>query len=395
MLGNLLPQRRAISYQDVWGKGGDWEPLEGPRLSSVEARLGVAAVYSCVDLIASRIAAMDRKQWRDRGADLPASVSLSPVLRAPNAILNADEWVYQGVAVALLFGEVIGITIARDERTGWPRTIDWLNPAKIAVAGTASGPEYRYGGVRLDRTDVIHWRLAPMVPGVPRGVSPLSKLNVELQQAVRSAAYQLDWFKSGGLPLAVLANTESPIDDEQADRVAARYDQTRKSRGRKPLVFGKGWTFTAVNGTTGSDAGLNELEKRIATKVANAFHVPPEWVGGETGNSMTYTSPRAMSEQLDRQALFPVYRPLQRFLSEKLLPAPQFFTFDPDSILSIDPKTMVEIDEKLVRSGIATVNERRRAHAWEPVDGGDERVWPPYSTSVPKPAPSGASGETP
>jgi hypothetical protein len=42
-----LLKRRSISYQDVWGAGGDWKEL---RLSSTEAALGVSAVRELADI---------------------------------------------------------------------------------------------------------------------------------------------------------------------------------------------------------------------------------------------------------------------------------------------------------------------------------------------------------
>ena len=41
-----LLRRRAISYQDVWGSGGDWKDV---RMTSAEAALGVSAVLAAVD----------------------------------------------------------------------------------------------------------------------------------------------------------------------------------------------------------------------------------------------------------------------------------------------------------------------------------------------------------
>lgn len=90
---SVLFKRRAVSYQDVWGSdSADWSDLSG-RLTSVEVALGVAAVFSAVDLISSRIAMMDFAEVT-RSGQLDRPVPLGPLLSGPSSSFAVDEWMY-------------------------------------------------------------------------------------------------------------------------------------------------------------------------------------------------------------------------------------------------------------------------------------------------------------
>lgn len=381
-----LLRRRSISYQDVWGSGEAWEPAG--KLTSVEVALGVSAVLSSVDLIASRVQMMSFDEVKTGTDGLDDVVPTGEFLQSPSAVLSPDEWIYQGAASYLLFGMVAGVITSR-LRNQFPETVEWLHPDYLIPSKVQGRTRWSYMGVEIPTEDLIIRRWAPMIPGDLRGVAPVKKLSGDLQRAIKAATFERNFFDADGLPIAVLANSEQDIDQPMADAAAARYDAARKSRGRRPLVIGKQWSLIAQK-SSASDNSIETTEMRIATKVANVYHVPPEWVGGTAGSSMTYDNPDMNTRLLDGMALQPVYTMLERLISATCLPAPRRLRFRPESILRSDPKAAAEIDERLIRSGIATPNERRLAHGMRPLPAaGDVALWPPYSTS-----PSRQGGES-
>jgi HK97 family phage portal protein len=375
-----LLKRRSISYQDVWGAGGDWKEL---RLSSTEAALGVSAVLAAVDLIASRVQMMEWAEVELGPDGLDRRLPAGPFMQAPSAVYSPDEWVYQGVASFLLFGRLVGQVTSR-LRNGWPATVEWLNPDHVTYQTVGGRRQWFHKGAPVDSDDLIMRRWAPMIPGDLAGVAPVKKLHVDIQRALKASLFERDFFDANGLPLAVLRNEEQNIDEKTATAVAGRYDEVRRSRGRRALVLGKQWSLTPMKASP-SESGIDATEERIATKVANVYHVPPEWVGGKTGGSLTYNSPEQYARQLDSMALQPVYTMFERLISSTCLPPPRRLRFDPETILRADPKTAAEIDERLIRTGMATADERRRARGLSPLpSGGDRVLWPPYSTSLPR-----------
>ncbi len=371
-----LLRRRAISYQDVWGSGGDWKDV---RMTSAEAALGVSAVLAAVDLIASRIQMMAYAEVTRDTDGMEQQLPMGPFLLDPSSTLAPDEWVYQGAASYLLFGKVAGYVTARGGNA-WPTKLDWLNPDRLVVDGSSGVPRWSYAGRPIDASDLFVRRWAPMIPGDLNGVAPVAKLHVDIQRALKAALYERDFFEAGGLPLAVL-KSDRDIKQADVDVVTDRYDSARRTRGRRPLVLGRQWSLETLRQSP-SENGVDAVEKRIATKVATIYHVPPEWVGGESGGSLTYDNPDMNTRLLDGIALQPVYTMLERLITAECLPEPRMLRIYPESILRSDPKSAAEIDERLVRAGLATPNERRKARGQQPKDGADQLLWPPYATTI-------------
>jgi HK97 family phage portal protein len=369
-------RRRAVSYQDVWGSGGDWKDI---RLTSTESALGVSAVLAAVDLIASRIQMMRFAEITLDGDGMETQVATGPLLREPSSTLAPDEWLYQGAASYLLFGRVAGYATARGPN-GWPSKLDWLNPDRLTCSTATGVPRWSYGGEQIDPANLVVRRWAPMIPGDHHGVAPVAKLHVDIQRALKAALYERDFFDAGGLPLAVL-RSDRDLKKEDVEAVTDRYDSARRTRGRRPLVMGRQWSLDVVRSSP-SENGVDAVEKRIATKVANVYHVPAEWVGGESGGSLTYDNPEMNTRLLDGIALQPVYTMLERLVTGFCLPRPRLLRIYPESILRSDPKTAAEVDERLIRSGMATTNERRKVRGLGPLPGGDQLLWPPYATTI-------------
>lgn len=374
-----LLKRRALSYQDLWGSDSTSWPTD-TRMTTVETALGVSAVLAAVDLIASRIQMMTYAEVTMGADGLEQVQPMGEFLQAPSSTLAPDEWVYQGAASYLLYGRAAGYVTARGAN-GWPTKLDWLNPDKLTATTAAGVVRWAYAGQPIDSADLVQRRWAPMIPGDLCGVAPVTKLHVDIQRALKAALYERDFFESGGLPLAIL-KAERDLKQEDVDTVNARYDAARTARGRKPLVLGKMWSMEGLRGLTASENGVDAAEKRIATKVATIYHVPPEWVGGESGGSLTYDNPDMNTRLLDGIALQPVYTMLERMVTAECLPKPRLFRIYPESILRSDPKTSAEVDERLVRAGLATPNERRKARGLGPQPGGDALLWPPYATTI-------------
>lgn len=371
-----LLRRRALSYQDVWGAGDTWTDT---RLTTTEAALGVSAVLAAVDLIASRIQMMTYAEVTEGADGLEQRLPMGPLLLEPSSTLAPDEWIYQGAASYLLYGRVAGYVTARGGNA-WPTKLDWLNPDKLTCTTVGGVPRWWYCGQPIDSADLVVRRWAPMVPGDLGGVAPVAKLNVDIQRALKAALYERDFFDAGGLSLATLSY-DGDLKKEDVEAAQARYDASRASRGRKPLAMGKRWKLDVIKQSP-ADNSIEAVEKRIATKVANVYHVPPEWVGGESGGSLTYDNPDMNTRLLDGIALQPVYTMLERLVTGFCLPRPRMFRIYPESILRSDPKSAAEIDERLVRSGLATPNERRKARGLGPLPAGDQALWPPYATTI-------------
>ena len=353
---------RAVTYQQVWGAGGDWSQARGG--VSVDAAVGFPTLLACVDLIAGTVSAMPLQTFRQVDARRERAAD-GPLLRAPSTVWAPDEWVYVAVASMLLHGEAIGL-VTGFGTNGWPTGLEWVDPRQVEVERDGPRVRYRLDSADLDPARVVHVRHGLLTPSTPRGQSPVALLHRSLRTGLEQLVYELDWFQGGGHPTGIMSIDVDGLTGEQADEIAARF--MAKTRTRGPVVLTRMANYTPVQSDP-SQSGLAEARRRIATDIAIAFHVPPEQVGGETGRSLTYQTLESDQWSLDVRALMPVYSRLERALS-RLMPQPQYVRFNADAQIRTDFRSRAEVGEILIRSGQRSIDEVRAKDELPPVPGG-------------------------
>lgn len=377
--GPAVPSEgRAISYQQVFATGGDWSQENGREVSA-EAALGLPAVLSCVDLIAGAVSTMPLQTFRTV-EDRRQRASDGPLVREPSAVWAADEWVYVAVASKLLFGEAIGL-ITSIGSNGWPARVEWADPRHCDVDRQGDRLLYRVNGERVPSDRVVHSRYGVLLPGNVRGQSPISLLRTPLRTGLEQMVYELDWFRGGGHPTGIIGVDVDSMDDEEATVIADRF--VSKTRTRRPVVMAKVLNYEQVQSDP-TQSGLAEARRRVATEVANVFHVPAEMVGGESGKSMTYSTLETDQLSLDVRALMPAYSRLEKALS-RLMPAPQYVRFNADAQIRASIRDRAEVGEILLRSGQRSPDEVRAKDELPPIPGGlgAKFNWPPKVAAPP------------
>jgi HK97 family phage portal protein len=371
-------EARAVSYQDVWGKGGDWRVMATG--ATAEAALGLPVVFGCVDLIAGQIASMPLQTFRRDGNGVRVRVADGPLLTSPSVSLASDEWLYVAAASMLVHGEAIGPVLSLAP-TGFPAQVEWVAPRRMRVELSPAGPLYWLDGEPIPRDRVVHIRHGVLRPGELRGQSPIQALPDPLRSGLEALRYERDWFTGGAHPSGVLTVQEPILTDEQSSRIKRKFMAAVK--GREPVVLGSIASYSPIQSDP-SSAGLDAARQRIATDIAIAFHVPPSMVGGTSG-SMTYTNLEADQASLEVRALAPVYRRIERALS-RLMPAPDYVRFNADAVLRTDARTRSAIASEMVRAGIKSRDELRELEELPPIpDGsGGAFLWPPGAVTLPE-----------
>lgn len=371
----LGSERRSVSFQKVWGDGGDWATASGQ--ASVEAALGLPALFGCVDIIAGQISAMPLQTFR-RDASGRRRVEDGPLVTAPSDRLSPDEWVYAAVASMLVHGEAIGLETRRGPN-GWPSAVEWIDPRTVDIRPGTTRPEYWVGGELIAPDRVTHVRHGLILPGQLRGTSPIASLRDPLRTGLEMIRYELDWFRHGAHPSGILSVDVPTLTDEQSSKIKARF--LAAVRRREPAVLSSIAGYTPLVEDP-SSAGLDAARVRIATDIAVAFHVPPGMVGGDTGKSLTYSTLETDQAALDVRALMPPYRRFELALS-RLMPRPTYVRFCADATLRTDAATRARVASELVRAGVKSRDEVRALEELAPIpDGtGGEFLWPPYSTA--------------
>lgn len=374
-------ESRAISYQQVFATGGDWSQ-QGGREVSAEAALGLPAVLSCVDLIAGAVSTMPLQTFRTVD-ELRQRAPDGPLVKDPSAVWAPDEWVYVAVASKLLFGEAIGLITAIGGN-GWPSRVEWVDPRQCDVERQGNVLRYRVNGDRVPADRVVHSRYGILMPGAVRGQSPISLLRTPLRTGLEQMVYELDWFRGGGHPTGIIGVDVDGMNDEEATVIADRF--VAKTRTRRPVVMARVLKYEQVQADP-TQSGLAEARRRVATEVANVFHVPPEMVGGEAGKSMTYSTLETDQLALDVRALMPAYSRLERALSRQM-PSPQYVRFNADAQIRASLRDRAEVGEILLRSGQRSPDEVRSKDELPPIPGGvgAKFNWPPKAAAPAPPA---------
>ena len=367
LAGTSAPtETRAISFQDVWGSGGDWHSGATTSAVTLEAALSLPALWSVVDLIAGQISAMPLQTFRKVGGTRER-VEDGPLITAPSTTWSPDEWVYCAVASMLLFGDAIGL-VTRVGPDGWPAEAEWLDPRTVRVEKTGAALTYSINEERLPAGRVIHIRHGVLLPGALRGRSPLCDLRNPLKTGIEALLYGVEWFRAGGHPSGVLSVDVPELQEIQAKTIVDRF--VRATRDRKPVALSKIIDYHAIQSTPEA-SGLEAALSRTATDIAVAYHVPAEFIGGIKGSSLTYSTLETDQAALDVRALMPVYTRLERALSRWMAPT-AYVRFNADSAIRTDIRTRAEVGEILARSGQRTIDELRAKDELPPLGAGDD-----------------------
>lgn len=207
ILSSLLGERRSISYQDVFGKGGEW--LAGASTAAgvtvtQETALRMVAVYACIRLIAETIAGMPadtfRREGRVRRPFRPRPIWLD----RPNTEQTRFEVVEQSLHALLTDGNAYA-TLTRDSNGDvvevWP-----LHPAGVTPDRTRAGQRvYVVRDGNGERTltaanrfagEILHVR-GFSAPGELKGLSPIEYARQTIGLGLVAEEFAARFFSNG------------------------------------------------------------------------------------------------------------------------------------------------------------------------------------------------------
>jgi len=374
--------RSADSLAEVLAANRGGQPYRGGPVDTDQA-LRLGAVWSCIDLIC-RLAALPVSQYRKASDGAPLEVAPSALLTSPSADVSPIGWRRQIYMSWLTRGNVFGAVSSRD-RLLYPTGAEILDPSRLtAKRPRVGGPvEWLVDGKSIG-SDLLHWP-AFTVPGSPIGLSPLEYASRMVGLGLSAGQFGSQWFTDGAHPSSVLT-TDKPVDAEQAATIKARF--MAAIRGREPAVLGLGMKYESIQ-IAPNESQFLETIKANKADVAGFFLVPPEMIGGESGNSMTYANIEQRSlGYLTWNAGWWITL-LEEFLSAQV-PRGQYVKINTGALVKVDLKTQAEVEDIRIRGGWGKPDEARAHEEREPLPDGSGQVtlWPPYATSTP-PAPQG------
>lgn len=343
---------------------------------SQDRLLSIAPAYSAIKLISETIATLPIHAYR-KGADgRRVPIALPVWLDQPVDGSTTVDFIQRGVVSALTHGNAWGLKSGAG-LGGAPSSVQWLNPARVAVDESGPSPRVFVLGREVPRDRLVHVP-AMVVPGSILGISPIRAFALTFDSVESAQRASREWASNRAVPGLHVHNNKTALSPTQADAVSAV--ARAKIRNGEPFVTGSDWDLDVLTIPAG-DAAFLESIKGGATTVASIFNIPPEMVGGMTGASLTYNT---VEGQTDWLLMFTLRSWITKFEAAffGLMPRPQYIKFNVDAFKRVDTRTRYGVYQTARTIGMRSVNELRALEDLEPIEGGDDFT-PISSTPTP------------
>lgn len=344
--------------------------------ATADTALRHSAVWACSTLIADIISTFPFKAYRDVGGVASALDATPRIIKAPSAVQTPIGWRFSVLMSQLLTGDAWGEVTASNGV--YPEQIELINGNRVGY--TSNPGEYDSTCWTLDGKRVDLWPLGPLwrlpgyvLPGRPFGLSVLSYAASAIGLGQSAEAFGRDWFTDSAHPSALLRNTSTPIDKEQAQTVKDRW-RAMFNGNRDPAVLGPDWEYTPIQLSKDDSQFLETISANVAT-IARFFRVPVELINGESGNSLTYSNLSDRNLSLLQYTLAPWLVRLEEALTA-CVPNGQYVKGNENALLRTDNKTQAEIIDMQVKNGTMLVDEARALAERGPLNGAGNETSP-------------------
>jgi HK97 family phage portal protein len=339
-------EERALSaIQGYWPDYSDGPTALGH--VSVDRALALVPVFGAIRLIASSIASLPPVlYYQPPGGGIPERQPTPSLFRNPSIHGTLFDWFHRGTASMASSGDAIGLITQRDYY-GYPTMAEWLNPAQVATqdgklygAGSFMNPLWWWYGRPIDPRELIHIPWFTM-PYRVRGMSPIGAYQLTANAGIGAQEYAANWYGNGGVPPGTFRNSERTFKQADADQITNML--TARLQSRKPLVYGRDWEYNPI-AIKPHEAQFIETMRLTATQIAVVYGLPPEKLGGTTGDSLTYATVELNNIDYLTHSLRPWLVRWEQALT-KCFPNGYYVKFDTNEMLRLDAKTQAEIDQ--------------------------------------------------
>lgn len=329
-----------------------------------ETAMRVAAVFSCVRILAESIAAMPLMLYRRVGDDKERATD-HPLYRVvhsrPNAYQTTFEFLDQMVTNVALrgWGAAEVQVSAAGGRQLVPLDVDRLQAALMDDNSVA----YRYWAPNGPRI-LLQDEVLRVMYATKDGVTPISPIRAQADTiggAIAAQRYTAGFFKNGGRPPGWLEHPSHFEKDEMRRRFRTKFQEqfSGEDAGATPLLE-NGVKYHVV-GVSNEDAQLLELHKWNVADIARIYRVPLVLLS-ETEKSTSWgTGIESFQLSFVTHTLRPWLVRTEQALSRDLLTEREqqeyFFEFNLDALLRADALTRARVYEIHRRIGTMSAND--------------------------------------
>jgi len=328
-----------------------------------DTALRLSALWGCVRLLADVVSELPVHVFKEGTRD---EVDPPRVLVTPAANTDLPDWLWQHMHSYLLRGNVMGLVVDR-ARLGRPSQIELINPDRVApqVDQYQRTVIWRLDGQEIDPSDLWHRRCYP-VPGQPLGLSPVAHFAQSIGLGLAAEAYGATWFGDANTPSGILT-TDHDLSRPQAEDAHDQWMRIRRNR-RDVAVLGEGIKFEPISIAPEESQFLDTMKFNVQ-QIARLFGVPPELLGAESGDSLTYANIESRDLSLLKYSVGPWLGRLERAM-DTLVSRSQYVKFNAAALLKTDTLSRYQAHKIGLEAGFLTIEEVRELEDRQPLPGG-------------------------
>jgi len=367
---NKLFEKRAISFQTVWGSGDfvDVQSQSGTVVNT-DTALQLNAVFSAVSLISDTISTLPIDAYiRSQGARY--ALRPRPVWVTKPDVDTTKEAFYGSAIVSLLLEGNIFIRVFRSR--GVIVDMKVLNPLDVEIKRNGQGRIIFNvtGESRALTQDEIVFIPDVVKPGSLRGISRVEALRENFGLASALEKYAARFFGSGTQTSGVL-EVPGNLTAEQAKSMQEAFDSRHRgwARAHKTAIITGGAQYKPTN-VPNDQAQFLDSRRMAVEDVARAFNIPPHLLGLPGTN--TYASVEQNNIAFVTHTLRPIAQKIEgamtSLLAQETGKEAAFIKFTIDGLLRADVNARTEAYARGLQSGYYKINDIRRFEDLEPID---------------------------
>ena len=363
---------RSLSYQQVWGSGGNWNSYRSASGTNVnyDTALSISTVYSCVRLLTDTISTLPVDTFfRKDGERLPFRPK--PMWVDQPDIGTSREDHIQQVVLSLLLAHGSVTRIYRNS-LGEVVSLQVLDPLSVEprVNPTTREVEYIWDDrIVIPARDIKYVSLLKK-PGQIKGVDPLAEVKETLGLTEALDTFSARFF-SGGSNVGGVVEVPAVLTKEQAQTAKEAFEATHKGNDNAHgvAVLGGGGKFVKSS-VDPEQSQLLDARRFAVESVARVFRVPLHMLQIAAPGVQSYASNEENAIQFAVYTLRPIVSKIESAYSA-LLPGGAFLKFNMDAILRGNLPTRFAAYSTGINSGFMTINDVHRLEDMRPVSGGD------------------------
>lgn len=350
--------RKAEQRSDQWF---NTDPDYDYRSLSTDKATHLTPVYSAIRYIVDFMSTLPLDGYRQNG-DIRQSTALPLLFRNQNAPgrPGLGSWIGQAAYGLATAGNAVG-WIAETDGMGFPSVVNWLRREWWSF--DEINKQWYVSGEPVGASQLVH--IPWIVPtGHTLGLSPIEHYAAIIRAGLSAQDYA-DVRRGGGLPPAVLRNTQQTLSPDSAATIRERAVAAFSSG--KPFVTGNDWDMS-ISVIPPSHTQFIETLRLTASQIASIYGIDPREIGGQATGSLTYSTDESRS--LNRANDMRPYMERLEAAFNRLLPERQFVKLNVDATIRTDIKTRWAVYEIKRRIGAANVDEIRALEDEKPLPNG-------------------------